>query len=288
MRLIENLKTTKYKNNELMTPTHIQPLISGDLMSKENEHQADKVAKGDIVRMNFDGWVEDSNELFDTTDAQTAQDAGVFNEKIEYVPIPVLVGGGRIFPGLEEALEGAEVGEEYEIVIPPEKAAGPRDPKLVELISLREFLKQDIEPHVGMEVNIKNRVGIVTAITAGRVRVDFNRRLAGKSLKYKYKIVSKAEEDEEKVKAVLEMDYGTADGFQINVKNGGSICIVLPDVCKYDQKWILAKYRVVADLREGVKADKVRFVEEYIKPSDAPKEEPSPEEIAPEELPQDD
>jgi FKBP-type peptidyl-prolyl cis-trans isomerase 2 len=253
-------------------------------MSKGNE-QADKVAKGDIVRMNFDGWVEDSNELFDTTDAQTATDAGVFNEKITYAPIPVLVGGGRIFPGLEEALEGAELGKEYEVVIPAEKAAGPRDPKLVELIALREFLKQDIEPHIGMEVNIKNRMGTVTAITPGRVRVDFNRRLAGKSLKYRYKVLSKAEGDEEKAKAILEMDYGTFEGFTVNVK-GASVYIVLPDVCKYDQKWILAKYRVVADLREGMKADKVRFVEEYVKPAEAPKEEPSPEEIAPEEITQ--
>lgn len=255
-------------------------------MSSENANQADKVAKGDIVRMDFDGWVEDSNELFDTTNAQTAKDAGVYNEKIEYNPIPVLVGGGRIFQGLEEALEGAEIGKEYDIVIPAEKAAGPRDPKLVDLIALREFLKQDIEPHIGMEVNIKNRPGIVTAITAGRVRVDFNRRLAGKSLKYHFKVLSKAQDDEEKVKAVLEMDYGTSENFAITV-DGTSVSMVLPDVCKYDQKWLLAKYRVVADLREGMKAEKVSFVEEYVKPAEPAKEEPAPEEIAPEELPQD-
>jgi len=255
-------------------------------MSSETANQADKVAKGDIVRIDFDGWVEDSNELFDTTNAQTAQEAGVFNEKIEYRPIPVLVGGGRIFQGLEEALEGTEVGKEYDIVIPPEKAAGPRDPKLVDLIALREFLKQDIEPHVGMEVSIKNRPGIVTAITAGRVRVDFNRRLAGKSLKYHFKVLSKAQDDEQKVKDILEMDYGTSENFRITIKDGSSVCIVLPDVCKYDQKWLLAKYRVVADLREGLNAGKVSFVEEYVKPAEAPKEEPAPEEISPEEIPQ--
>ncbi len=74
----------------------------------------------------------------------------------------------------------AEVGKEYEVVIPPEKAAGPRDPKLVELHPVREFLKQDIEPRVGLEVTVKNRPAYITAVTAGRVRVDFNNRLAGK------------------------------------------------------------------------------------------------------------
>ena len=253
--------------------------MSGD------ENQAGKAVKGDIVRIDYDGWVEDSNELFDTTNAQTAKDAGVYNEKMQYVPIPVLIGGGRIFPGLDEALENVEVGQEYDIVIPAEKAAGPRDPKLVEMVALREFIRQEVEPRIGMEVNIKNRMGIVTAVTAGRVRVDFNRRLAGKNLKYHFKVLSKAEDDEEKVKAVLEMDYGTAENFQIHVKDK-SVCMVLPDVCKYDQKWLLAKYRIVADLREALNAEKVRFVEEYIKPADAPKEEPSPEEIAPEEIPQ--
>lgn len=254
-------------------------------MSNANTNHADKVAKGDIVRMDFDGWVEDSNELFDTTNAQTAKDAGVYNEKIEYSAIPVLVGGGRIFQGLEEALENAEIGKEYDIVIPSEKAAGPRDPKLVEMIPLREFLRQEVEPHIGMEINIKNRMGTVTAVTAGRVRVDFNRRLAGKSLKYHFKVLSKAQTDDEKVKAVLEMDYGTSEGFGITVEDK-VISMVLPDVCKYDQKWLLAKYRVVADLREAMKAENVRFIEEYVK-TEAAKEEAAPEEIAPEEIPQD-
>jgi FKBP-type peptidyl-prolyl cis-trans isomerase 2 len=255
-------------------------------MSSENTNHADKVAKGDIVRMDFDGWIEDSNELFDTTSSQTAKDNGVFNEKIEYNAIPVLVGGGRVFQGLEEALEGAEIGKKYDITIPADKAAGQRDPKLVEMLPLREFLKQEIEPHVGMEVNIKNRVGTVTAVTAGRVRVDFNRRLAGKSLKYHFKVNSKAESDDDKVKGVLEMDYGTSEGFGITV-DGNNISLVLPDVCKYDQKWLLAKYRVVADLREAMKATNVRFIEEYVKKEETPAaEEAAPEEIAPEEIPQ--
>ena len=118
-----------------------------------------------------------------------------------------------------------------------------------------------------------------------KLSIKMDRRLAGKNLKYHFKVLSKAEDDEEKVKAVLEMDYGTAENFQIQVKDK-SVCMVLPDVCKYDQKWLLAKYRIVADLREALNAEKVRFVEEYIKPAEAPKEEPSPEEIAPEEIPQ--
>jgi FKBP-type peptidyl-prolyl cis-trans isomerase 2 len=265
-----------------------------NFMANDN-NDAVKIAKGDIVLMNFDGWIAETDELFDTTNAQTAKDNDVFNEEIEYRPIPVLVGGGRIFQGLDEAIEGAEVGKEVEVTVPAEKAAGQRDPKLVELIPLREFRRQEIEPHVGMEVNIRNRVGLVTAVTAGRVRIDFNRRLAGKDLKYKFTVISKAETDEDKVKNILEMDYGTSEGFGITVEDK-VISLVLPDVCKYDQKWLLAKYRIVADLREAMDASNVRFIEEYVKIEPAQEEavaEETPEEVeetsdepSPEELPQ--
>ncbi len=259
-------------------------------MSNEKANDASdgssKAVKGDIVRIEFDGYTEDSKELFDTTSAQVAKDNGVFNEKATYTSVPVLIGGGRIFQGLDEALDGVEIGKEIDVVIPSDKAAGARDPKLVELLPLREFLRQDIEPRIGLEVNIKNRLGIVSAVTAGRVRVDFNRPLAGKSLLYHFKVISKYENDEEKAKAIVEMDYGTSEGFNVTVEDK-TVSMVLPDVCKYDQKWLLAKYRIVADLREALKANNVRFIEEYLKKEETEaKSEATPEEIAPEELPE--
>lgn len=259
-------------------------MYSGDFMSNEKANDASdgssKAVKGDIVRIEFDGYTEDSKELFDTTSAQVAKDNGVFNEKATYTSVPVLIGGGRIFQGLDEALDGVEIGKEIDVVIPSDKAAGARDPKLVELLPLREFLRQDIEPRIGLEVNIKNRLGIVSAVTAGRVRVDFNRPLAGKNLLYHFKVISKYENDEEKAKAIAEMDYGTSEGFNVTVEDK-TVSMVLPDVCKYDQKWLLAKYRIVADLREALKANNVRFIEEYLKKEETEaKAEATPEEIA--------
>jgi len=247
-----------------------------------------KIVKGDIARLEFSGYLADSNELFDTTNAEVAKEAGIFNENATYGPIPVLVGAGRLFEGLEDALVGAQVGVEQETTISPEKAAGARDPKLVENIPVRDFLKQDIEPQIGMEVNIKNRVGLVTAITPRVVRVDFNRRFAGRTLKYKFKVTMKVDEPVDKVLAIVEMDYGTKENFSASVDED-VVSIVLPDVCKYDQKWILAKYKVVADLREGLKTKTIRFVEEYIKKEEEKKEDEKqekPEEREPEELPQ--
>jgi FKBP-type peptidyl-prolyl cis-trans isomerase 2 len=238
-----------------------------------------KVSKGDIVHIEYDAYIAENGVLFDTTDQDKAKEAGIFNENLTYKPMPLLVGGGRVFPGLDEALEGAEVGVRTTVEIPPEKAAGARDPKLVENIALREFFRQEIRPEIGMEVNIKNRVGTVVTVTNRMVRVDFNRRFAGSNLKYEFTVLDKIEGDEAKVLAICEMDYGTSESFRSTI-TPEKVVLYLPDVCKYDQKWLLTKYKIVADLREVFGAINVELVEEYLKKEDKPAEE-APAEEAP-------
>ena len=62
--------------------------------------------------------------------------------------------------------------------------------------------------------------------------------------------------------AVVEMDYGTSEGFKVTV-DGKKVTMVLPDVCKYDQKWTLAKYKVVADLREALQANPIEYITHF-------------------------
>lgn len=262
-------------------------------MEETAEATESGIKAGDIVLADFDGWIQDSNELFDTTNEALAKEHDIYNEKMVYGPQPLIVGKGRLFPGLDESLLKADVGKEYEIVVSPEKGAGPRDPKLVELHPLREFVKQEIEPRVGLEVTVKNRPAIITAVTAGRVRVDFNNRLAGRTLKYKYKVVEKPSKPVDVVKLLLKMAYGTSDGFDVE-HHGKNFKIKLSDSCKYDQRWMLAKYRLVTDLREVAGAETISFIEEYEKPKkeeaekkeapEAKKEEEPEKEKAPEEL----
>ena len=245
---------------------------------KEEAHDeaGSKIEEGNLVLAEFSGWIEDTDELFDTTDESLAKEREIFDEKIVYGAQPLIVGKGRLFPGLDEHMLKAEVGKEYEVVIPPEKGAGPRDPKLVELHPIREFLRQDIEPQVGMEVTVRNRKAIIVAMTAGRVRIDFNNKLAGRTLKYKYKIVEVPSKPKDIAELLLKMSYGTFEGFDVH-HHGKGYKITLPDACKYDQKWLLTKYRIVTDLRDVLEAETVSFVEEYTKPKtkDEPEEEAS-------------
>jgi len=265
---------------------------------EEPAEAADEGIKaGDVVLAEFDAWIQDSNELFDTTSDAVAKENDIFNEKMTYGPQPLIVGKGRLFAGLDESILKAEIGKEYEVVIPSDKAAGPRDPKLVELHPVREFVKQEIEPRVGLEVTVKGKPAIIMAVTAGRVRLDFNNRLAGRTVRYKYKVVEKPSKPVDVVKLLLKMSYGTNEGFEVE-HHGKNYKIKLSDSCKYDQRWILAKYRVVTDLREVLGAETITFLEEYEKPQK--KEEPEGEkkeekteapamkERAPEELTEDD
>jgi len=226
---------------------------------------AQTLSKGDIAYIEYDLWLsqpDGSWKLRETTSEELAKKEGVHEEKRVYTAIPVIVGADRLMKGFEEALHGTEVGSEKEVTMKADKGAGERDAKLVQLHSLREFLKNEIDPHVGMEVNLSGRRGYVTAVTAGRVRVDYNNPLAGRSLKYHYKVLRIASTPEERVKAILDLDYGLEESFGIALENEEAD-IRLPGVCKTDEKWFISKFRVVADLRQHAGIKKVRLVEEY-------------------------
>jgi len=235
--------------------------------------------KGDIIRWEYEAWVVENEEetLFDTTNEELAKEHGIHDPNLRYGPMVSIVGIGRLIKGMEEELLKAEVGKEYEVTITPDKAYGERDPKLVKIHSYRELARQKIEPEVGKEVIINNKRGRIVTVTPGRVVIDFNHPLAGKTLKYKFKIIEKVEGEVDKVRAIIEMDYGKeVENFKIELK-GDDIIIELPDVCKYDSNWSMAKYMIVGDIRDYVANKNVKFVEVYPK-KEEPEEEKKEEE----------
>ncbi len=222
---------------------------------------------GDLIYVEYDIWMmpDDEDEeamLFDTTDEEKAEEEEIHEEDASYGPVPVLLGSGNIMEGFEEALLEKEVGEEGSVEVPPEKGIGMREPDKIELFSRREMQRRDIDPVEGQEVEIDNRRGTIIQATAGRVRVDFNHPMAGRTLRYDFKIVDKPESIEDKAKAILTMDYTDLD-FKIEETEEG-LDVILPDQCKYDQSWFVVKYRVVSDLRDTLDLKHIRFIEEYI------------------------
>ncbi len=158
---------------------------------------------GDFVLVDFVGRIKDTGEIFDLTVADVAKKENVYNEKISYKPITVIVGSGLIIRGLEEAVEGMQIGEKKKLEIPPEKAFGERNANLIKLIPMSNFVEQNVDPEPGSYVTINNLNGRVISVDGGRIKVDFNHPLAGKKLEYELEIKSEIKDAGEKLKSVV-------------------------------------------------------------------------------------
>ncbi len=184
-----------------------------------------KVQKGDVIRLHYTGKVKETGEIFDTTFEEVAKEAGIYNEKGIYGPVPIAVGAGHVLSGLDEQLEGLEVGKKYEIIVPPEKGFGKRDPKLIKTFTLGQFRRQGIYPFPGMPIEIETESGRklkgrVLTVSGGRVRVDFNHPYAGKHLVYEVEVLEKIEDPIEKVKALIELRMPNVDKEKVIIEVG--------------------------------------------------------------------
>jgi FKBP-type peptidyl-prolyl cis-trans isomerase 2 len=158
----------------------------------------------DFVEIDYIGSVKETGEPFDFTVGDEAKKHNA--EK----PIVIILGAGHVIRGLDDEIRKHKMGDEFEIDISPEKAFGPRIGKLIKLIPFREFKKHDLSPYPSMRVDFDGLPGIVRSVSGGRVIVDFNHPLAGKSLHYWVRINKKLTKKKEQADAVL--------GFY-NVKN---------------------------------------------------------------------
>src|SRR4030042_1556288 len=184
--------------------------------------------KDDFVKVDYTGKIKESGKIFDTTLEDVAKKEDVFNPKVKYGPVLVIVGHSKIVKGLDEEIIEMEVGQKKEVALEPEKAFGKRDPNMMKLVPLSEFKKQDITPYPGMMLNMEGLSARVISVNSGRVRLDFNHPLAGKELVYELEIKEKLEKDEEKVRAVC--DYYGCEAEEVKIEKEGLEIVLKNDV----------------------------------------------------------
>jgi len=158
---------------------------------------------GDFVYIDYVGRVKDSGEIFDITNEQSARKEGVWREGFKYDTVPIVVGADFVLPGLSDVMREMEIGENKKVEIAPSRAFGERNPEYVKLIPEARFKEQDVKVEVGQVVTINRLRGKVLSMDGGRVRVDFNHPLAGKTLTYDLTVVRKIEDVVEKVQALV-------------------------------------------------------------------------------------
>jgi len=160
--------------------------------------------EGDFVKLEYTGRIADSGEIFDLTDEELAKKNKIHNPKYKYGPVLVIIGAGMIVPGVEKHLKKMKKGEEKEFEIKPEDGFGKRDVKRIKIVSMANFIKQKVAPNPGSFVEINGRQAKIQSVSGGRVRLDFNHPLAGKSLKYRVKIVESIKKTLEKAKSITD------------------------------------------------------------------------------------
>ncbi len=169
------------------------------------------IKKGDFVEVEYTGMIKEGNEVFDTTSEEVAKKEEIAQEGMSYGPVTICIGEGHLVKGLDDELEGKETGQEYTIELAPENAFGKKNAKMLKLVNTNIFLKQNIKPTPGLQVNIDGVLGTIRSVAGGRTIVDFNHPLSGKEIIYKIKPNKVLTDDIEKIKSFLELQLNTKD-----------------------------------------------------------------------------
>lgn len=187
-------------------------------MEKENGKQEtakknEIIKNKDFVEIKYTGFSE--GKIFDSN---IEEDLKKIDPDGKVKEVVIVVGQGMVVPGLDKALEGKEVGKEYDVKISPKEAFGERNRELVKTIPLKAFTEKNVHPRAGMVLSLDNNLVKIIAVSGARVITDFNNPLAGKEIEYKFKIVRKVEDEKEKVETLFKNTIGFSPEVEVKDK----------------------------------------------------------------------
>ncbi|MHA1595360.1 MAG: FKBP-type peptidyl-prolyl cis-trans isomerase [Candidatus Baldrarchaeia archaeon] len=236
-------------------------------MSSQSEAEVTQekvVKKGDFVLVDYVAKEKDTGKVFYSTIEEVAKKANIYDENRIYEPELVIVGEGWYVEGFEEGIAGMKEGEGKTFEVPPEKAYGHRDKRNMKTYNIREFRRRNIDVSVGMVVTIDGKVGVVRNITGGRVLIDFNHPLAGKTIVYEVHVRKILKSLDERIKALVRRRIRDLRMEEVDVQiSGNAVTIKLPTRIMLSDGIQLAKVNIASDvLRYFEEINIVRFIEE--------------------------
>src|SRR3990170_726952 len=241
--------------------------------------------KGDFVLIDYTAKVKETGEVFDTTREDVAKSEKLYKEGEIYEPNLVVVGEGWVLKALDENILTLELNKAMPVEIPSEKAFASRDPDKVRLIPLKRLIAKGITPQLGMRVEFEGKLAIVRTIGAGRVQLDFNPPLAGKTLSYEITIGKKLETKVEKLNALIHRRIPSVDATKFGVKTKKTtVEIDMPEEAFYIEGVQAAKRGISIDIEKFfTEIETVKFTETFKRkvpatPKPAPAEKPAQKE----------
>jgi len=237
--------------------------------------------KGDFVLIDYVAKVKETGEVFDTTVEDVAKKERLYKEGEIYEPKLVVIGEGWVLKALDESLLNLELNKAAPVEISPDKAFGNRDPEKVRLVPLRRLTAKGITPQLGMRLEFEGKLAIVRTLGAGRVQLDFNPPLAGKTLVYEVTAQKKLETKEEKLNALIHRRIPSVDAAKFGRKiKKTAIEIEVPEEAFYIEGLQAAKRGIAIDIQKFfTETDTVKFIETFKRKEPTP-EKPAPQQVA--------
>ena len=223
------------------------------------------IGKGDFLLVDYTGKVKETGEVFDTTVEEVAKKERLHKEGEIYEPRLIVVGEGWMLKALDEEFPNFEVGKAASVEIPPEKAFGSRDSEKVRMIPLRRLTAKGITPRLGMSLEFDGKLAVVRTVGSGRVQLDFNPPLAGKTLVYEVTVQKKLETKIEKMAALVHRRIPGVDIGKFKLKAGKTLATIdIPEDAFYIEGLQLAKRGIATDIQKFFpEITAVKFLETF-------------------------
>ncbi len=232
--------------------------------------------KGDFILIEYTAKVKETNEVFDTTNEETAKKEHLHKEGEIYEPKLVVIGEGWMLKTLDEGFTTMTPEKAATVEISPDKAFGARDPEKVKRVPLKQLLAKGINPEIGMRIEYGGKNAIIRSIGAGRVLLDFNPPLAGKTLVYDVTVQKKLKTKDDKIGALIHRRIPIAEAAKFKLAfEETALSVEMPEETFYLEGIQVAKRGVSMDVQKFFPdVTAVKFVETF---KAEPKPEPKPE-----------
>ena len=217
----------------------------------------------EFVKVTYTGKEKNTGRIFDTNDKKAAEEAGIYNPKLSYKPALMILGKNQLIKGFEEALKEMKPGKEKEVEIPPEKAYGERKSELIKIVPLQAFKQNKINPVPGMILELEGMPAKVQSVSGGRVRVDLNHELAGKTLVFKIKLDEKITEPDAKVKALVEQLFPLEKEVKIKILSEEELEINLSKQSTLMKDYQQRKILLIQQIKDLLGYKNIKIIEEY-------------------------
>jgi len=223
--------------------------------------------KGDFILINYTSKVKETGEIFDTTNEETAKKEKLHKEGEIYEPKLVVIGENWVLKALDEALQKFKTKKKNTVEIPPEEAFGNRDPEKVRLVPLRRLAARGITPKLGMQIEYDRKLATIRTMGSGRVQLDFNPPLAGKTLVYEVTVEKKLKTNTEKTAALIHRRIPAVEVEKFNFTIGKTnVTLKMPEEAFYLEGIQLAKRGIATDIQRFLpEITTIKFVETFKK-----------------------